>query len=102
MKVSDGTLGWKEFSPFDRILVAAFAPEIPEKLVSQLALNGKMVLPVGTSNSQKLVCIEKKNGDVSISEYMVCQFVPLVGKYGWKEEVKKISKHSVFRKITRN
>ncbi|MBI5418012.1 protein-L-isoaspartate(D-aspartate) O-methyltransferase [Candidatus Poribacteria bacterium] len=85
MKAGDGTLGWKEFSPFDRILVTAGAPELPEKLISQLSDNGKMVIPVGDSALQKLMSIEKINGQIKINEHSACIFVPLVGKYGWKE-----------------
>ncbi|MBI5207205.1 MAG: protein-L-isoaspartate(D-aspartate) O-methyltransferase [Candidatus Firestonebacteria bacterium] len=88
MKTGDGTLGWKEFSPFDRILVTAGAPTVPEKLVNQLADCGRMIIPIGDSTLQKLTCIEKKDGKIFISEYGGCVFVPLVGKYGWKEKEK--------------
>ncbi len=85
MKTGDGTIGWKEFSPFDRILITAGAPELPEKLIEQLALNGKLLVPVGDYFSQKLVCAEKKENDILIKEYSGCVFVPLVGKYGWEK-----------------
>lgn len=80
----DGTLGYPEAAPFDRILVTAAAPRIPPPLKSQLKDNGKMVIPVGEAYSiQDLILVERK-GD-SFNEYTCggCVFVPLYGKYGW-------------------
>lgn len=85
MKTGDGSLGWKEFAPFDRIIVTAGAPVIPEKLIKQLNSNGKMLIPVGDYYSQKLMCIEKNDDKISIKELSGCVFVPLVGKYGWNQ-----------------
>ncbi len=85
-KVGDGTLGWKEFSLFDRIIITAGAPDIPEPLIEQLRNGGIIVAPVGVRFSQILVKA-KKHGKDLIKEYSVpCVFVPLVGEKGWKEE----------------
>ena len=86
IKVGDGTLGWKEFAPFDRIIVTAGAPHIPESLFEQLSENGKLVIPVGGSFSQVLTVAEKKRGKISQEEICGCVFVPLVGKEGWRRE----------------
>lgn len=86
VKVDDGTLGWKECAPFDRIIVTAGAPHIPDSLVSQLKEGGKMVIPVGSNFSQVLTLVEKKNGKIETYDICGCVFVPLVGKEGWKGE----------------
>ncbi|MEW6087275.1 MAG: protein-L-isoaspartate(D-aspartate) O-methyltransferase [bacterium] len=84
-KTGDGSLGWKEFSPFDRILVTAAAPEIPAALFEQLKDNGQMVVPVGPRFSQVLTLVIKdKNGNMVKEEICGCVFVPLVGICGWK------------------
>lgn len=84
IKTGDGTLGWEEYSPFDRIIVTAGAPHIPTSLISQLNEDGKMVLPVGGSFSQVLTLVEKKSGEITTQEICGCVFVPLVGKEGWR------------------
>ena len=85
IKTGDGTLGWKEFAPFDRIIVTAGAPSVPKTLISQLADNGRMVIPVGGEFGQVLTLVEKRNGKVFEEEICGCVFVPLVGKEGWIE-----------------
>ena len=85
IKVGDGTLGWKEFSPFDRIIVTAGAPKIPLPLEEQLAEAGKLVIPLGESFSQMLTVVEKKNGLLEKKLVSSCVFVPLIGKFGWGE-----------------
>lgn len=85
IRVSDGTYGWEEFSPFDKIIVTASAPFIPEPLLNQLASNGKMVIPEGNTFSQVLKLITKKNNKITINEICGCTFVPLIGKYGWEK-----------------
>ena len=85
-RIGDGTLGWPEEAPFDRIIITAGAPEIPEPLTAQLADGGIIVIPVGGLYSQQLLKI-KKSGDNLINEYhTLCVFVPLIGQYGWKKE----------------
>ena len=85
MKVGDGTLGWPEEAPFDRIIITAAAPRVPLPLVDQLKEEGKLVLPLGESFSQILTIVEKKKDKLESVEVCGCVFVPLVGKYGWKE-----------------
>lgn len=86
VSVGDGTLGWPEASPFDRIIITAASPQIPLPLIEQLKENGKMVLPLGESFSQVLTLVEKKKGKLESIQVCGCVFVPLVGKYGWKEK----------------
>ncbi|MYL82621.1 protein-L-isoaspartate(D-aspartate) O-methyltransferase [Desulfovibrio aerotolerans] len=84
LKLDDGTLGWPEQAPFDRILVAAGGPRIPAPLVAQLAVNGRMVIPVGTSRrSQTLCLVRRENGRVIVRELGGVMFVDLVGAHGW-------------------
>jgi protein-L-isoaspartate(D-aspartate) O-methyltransferase len=84
-KVADGTEGWPEKAPFDGIIVTAAAPEVPRALADQLCDGGVLVAPVGERYSQELVRVVK-HGDKIEREYSVaCVFVPLIGRYGWKE-----------------
>lgn len=82
----DGTLGWPEEAPFDRIIITAAAPGIPEPMIEQLADNGIMVIPVGDLYSQQLLKT-RKSGENLITEYHTpCVFVPLIGQYAWKKD----------------
>jgi protein-L-isoaspartate(D-aspartate) O-methyltransferase len=83
LRVGDGTLGWKQFAPYDRILVTAGAPRVPVPLEGQLAEGGILVVPVGNSVSQKLAIATKKRGKIKVDTCCPCTFVPLVGKEGW-------------------
>ena len=83
--LGDGTLGWEESSPYDRILVTAGAREIPQPLTDQLEEGGVMVIPVGNSYSQDLEVVRKRKGHVKTVTVEKCVFVPLIGKYGWDE-----------------
>ena len=85
IKVFDGTYGWSDQAPFDRIIVAAAAPEVPEPLVQQLARNGKMILPVGPAGKQRLARVSKVATRLQIEDCGTAEFVPLVGRFGWKE-----------------
>jgi protein-L-isoaspartate(D-aspartate) O-methyltransferase len=81
----DGTLGLQEFAPFDAILVAAAAPEIPKPLLAQLAERGRMIIPVGGADHQELQLVER-HGDAFPAKILEgCRFVPLVGYHGWQE-----------------
>jgi protein-L-isoaspartate(D-aspartate) O-methyltransferase len=80
----DGTLGLPEFAPFDAILVAAAAPAVPEPLLAQLAEGGRLIIPVGDTDSQRLQLLEKRGGSFSKTGLEGCRFVPLVGRYGWQ------------------
>lgn len=84
LKLDDGTMGWPEEAPYDRIIVTAGGPEVPEPLVEQLADPGRMVIPVGVSKrSQTLILIEKRDGEVIRTNKGSCAFVDLVGTHGW-------------------
>lgn len=85
MRCSDGTAGWQDESPFDAIIVTAGAPEVPEKLLDQLAEGGRMVVPVGNQHSQDLMKITKEKNRVHKSNLGGCRFVKLIGAHGWKE-----------------
>ena len=83
----DGTCGHERGAPWDRILVTACAPEIPEPLIAQLKTGGKLGAPVGKHYTFQTWVVAEKRGEkeVKTHEYGGCSFVPLVGKYGWKE-----------------
>jgi protein-L-isoaspartate(D-aspartate) O-methyltransferase len=85
VKVFDGTYGWSDQAPFDRIIVAAAAPQVPEPLVQQLARTGKMVIPIGPENNQRLARVTRVGTGVHIEDCGSAEFVPLVGRFGWKE-----------------
>ncbi len=84
--VGDGTLGYPPGGPYDRILVTAGSPSVPQPLVDQLAPNGRMVIPVGAAEIQMLKILHKDaSGVVTVDEYGECLFVPLIGSHGWPE-----------------
>ena len=85
-KVGDGTLGWEEHAPYDRILVTAGSPEVPQTLVEQLGDGGVMIIPVGERSRQELLRVEKKRGKIKQRVICGCVFVKLIGEEGWKEE----------------
>jgi len=84
VRVANGTLGWPDEAPFDRILVAAGGPSVPPPLFEQLAEGGRMVMPVGEVTGQVLKVIDKVHGEMRTSEHAACVFVKLVGKYAWE------------------
>ncbi|HXX53794.1 MAG TPA: protein-L-isoaspartate(D-aspartate) O-methyltransferase, partial [Thermodesulfovibrionales bacterium] len=84
MKVGDGTLGWPEAAPFDRIIITAAAPAVPDPLVDQLSEDGILVAPVGDRFSQQLVKLLKHKSNLIKEYHTPCVFVPLMGEYGWK------------------
>ncbi|MFP4016893.1 MAG: protein-L-isoaspartate(D-aspartate) O-methyltransferase [Halanaerobiales bacterium] len=88
VRISDGTRGWKERAPFDRILVSAGAPVVPKKLTSQLNNGGIMIIPVGENKRlQKLFRIRKiSETEIETEELEAVRFVPLIGEEGWDEE----------------
>ena len=87
LRCSDGTLGWEEFAPFDGIIVTAGSPDIPENLKRQLAVNGRLVIPVGKRSTQKMMILEKKAADkFTVEKISNFVFVPLIGKEGWKSK----------------
>ncbi|HEX6926260.1 MAG TPA: protein-L-isoaspartate(D-aspartate) O-methyltransferase [Longimicrobiaceae bacterium] len=84
--VGDGTIGWRRFAPYDAILVAAGGPEVPEPLLDQLAVGGRMLIPVGSRETQRLMLVRRIPDDVIYEEVLDCKFVPLLGRFGWAEE----------------
>ncbi len=84
-KYYDGTLGWKEFAPYDAIIVTAGAPEIPEYLAEQLKEGGTMVVPVGERSGQELYEITRTKTAFRVAKHGGCRFVDLIGAHGWKE-----------------
>lgn len=82
LRTGDGTLGWPEAAPFDRILAAAAAPDVPPPLLEQLADPGVLLMPVGPMGGQRLVKIERRNGQDIRSEFCPCTFVLMRGHYG--------------------
>ncbi len=81
----DGSQGFAAGAPFDAILVAAAAPAVPQPLVDQLVEGGRLVIPVGIADHQRLLRIVKERGRTIEQELFACRFVPLVGRYGWPE-----------------
>jgi len=84
VRTANGTFGWPDEAPFDRILVAAGGPEVPPPLFEQLAEGGRMVMPVGSADAQTLSVIEKRSGEMRVTEDSGCVFVKLIGKYAWQ------------------
>lgn len=87
LKINDGDnspVGWQEEAPFDAIIVTAAAPDVPNVLLDQLAVGGRMVIPVGKETEQQLIKIIKlPDGTVETTTITPCRFVPLIGKQGW-------------------
>ena len=85
IKSGDGTNGWDAYMPYDAVLVAAGGPEIPEPLVKQLKVGGKLVIPVGEDRgSQTLIRVIRNESGYSQENFGPCAFVPLIGQHGWK------------------
>jgi len=82
VKIGDGYLGWKEYSPFDAIIVTCSPTHIPEPLKDQLAEGGKMVIPVGENHSQELVLLTKEKGEIKRKKIIPVLFVPMFSKDG--------------------
>lgn len=81
--VGDGTQGWPSEAPYDGIIVTAGAPRVPEHLVEQLRLWGKLIIPVGDRFSQILKRVTRKQGYTSTESHTGCRFVDLIGRFGW-------------------
>jgi protein-L-isoaspartate(D-aspartate) O-methyltransferase len=84
-KAFDGTLGWKEYAPFDAIMVTAGAPRLPRPLMDQLADNGRMIIPVGDRYSQELIKVIRKGKSFEQKNLGGCRFVNLIGVEGWPD-----------------
>lgn len=87
IRTGDGTAGWPDAAPFDAILVAASGPAIPKPLYGQLAISGRLVMPVGKADGQKLMRITRTTTDYFAEEDLGdVRFVPLIGAHGWAED----------------
>jgi protein-L-isoaspartate(D-aspartate) O-methyltransferase len=84
-RYSDGTQGWRAESPFDAIMVTAGGNQIPAPLVEQLAMGGRLVMPVGGRHSQELIRVEKTPAGITTTTLGDCRFVKLIGEHGWRE-----------------
>lgn len=84
--VGDGTIGWSRYAPYDAILVAAGGPDIPQPLLEQLADGGRMLVPVGTREAQRLVLVRRHGAHFGYEDVLDCTFVPLLGRFGWADE----------------
>jgi protein-L-isoaspartate(D-aspartate) O-methyltransferase len=85
MLLGDGTVGWREYAPYDAILVSAGGPSIPQALVDQLADGGRMIVPVGSLEEQTLKLVTKRGAGVETKEIAAVRFVPLYGTQGWEQ-----------------
>ena len=85
LMLGDGTLGWREYSPYDAILVSAAAPDIPQPLLDQLAEGGRLVAPLGDRAEQMLVMVTKRAGRLEQRDIAPVRFVPLMGTHGWSD-----------------
>jgi protein-L-isoaspartate(D-aspartate) O-methyltransferase len=84
-RIGDGSLGWPEEAPFDRILVTACAPDLPSSLFSQLVEGGVLIAPLGTDREQHLTVVRKQGGSPVTRRLIPCRFVKLIGEQGWDE-----------------
>ncbi len=84
-RYADGTIGWQEESPFDAIIVTAGAPKVPPGLINQLAIGGRMILPVGNQSTQELVKLVRDEEGIHQTRLGGCRFVKLVGEHGWEK-----------------
>jgi protein-L-isoaspartate(D-aspartate) O-methyltransferase len=84
--IGDGSCGWPEEKGFDRIIITAAIPQIPEPVPDQLKDNGLLVAPIGGELSQDLVVCEKTHGQLTVKSVCGCRFVKLIGKYGFSEQ----------------
>ena len=81
--LGDGTLGWRDYAPYDAILVSAAAPEVPPPLKEQLAEGGRLLIPLGTREDQVLTVVTRKGQQFVSTPVTAVRFVPLLGAHGW-------------------
>ena len=86
MLLGDGTVGWREYAPYDAILVSAGGPTIPQPLIEQLAEGGRMLVPVGGLEEQTLKLVTKRGGQIATADVAPVRFVPLLGTHGWEQQ----------------
>jgi len=85
LHVGDGSIGWSEHAPYDAIIVTAGAPRAPKPLLEQLAVGGRLVIPVGDEQEQTLVRVSRTRFSFKEERLGECKFVKLLGKFGWRE-----------------
>ncbi|HEX6057931.1 MAG TPA: protein-L-isoaspartate(D-aspartate) O-methyltransferase [Gemmatimonadaceae bacterium] len=83
--LGDGTLGWRDYAPYDAILVSAASPSVPQPLVDQLAEGGRLIIPLGGAEEQTLAVLTRRGGDVVRQDVAPVRFVPLMGRHGWQD-----------------
>jgi protein-L-isoaspartate(D-aspartate) O-methyltransferase len=83
--LGDGTVGWREYAPYDAILISASAPGVPEPLLEQLADGGRLLVPLGSQEEQVLWLYRRNGTEIEKQEIAPVRFVPLLGRHGWKE-----------------
>ena len=81
--LGDGSMGWTEHAPYDRIIVTAGAPTVPPELIAQLAAGGRLIIPVGNGNDQRLIAVCRLDDRTVETPLLECRFVRLVGAAGW-------------------
>jgi protein-L-isoaspartate(D-aspartate) O-methyltransferase len=86
LKISDGTYGWEDESPFDAIIVTAGSPDIPRSFIDQIGMGGRLVIPVGDPSYQELMRVTKTMDELKKENLGGCRFVKLIGRYGWEKE----------------
>ncbi len=84
MLLGDGTIGWREYAPYDAILVSAGSPDVPAPLIEQLAEGGTLLIPLGGKDEQLLVSFHRRDGEVTRRDIAPVRFVPLLGTHGWQ------------------
>jgi protein-L-isoaspartate(D-aspartate) O-methyltransferase len=82
----DGTLGWRDYAPYDAILVTAGSPDIPEPLLRQLAEGGRLLIPLGERDAQVLTLVIRRGETLERRAIAPARFVPLIGRHGWSSE----------------
>jgi len=92
IEVGDGSVGWPSGAPYEAILVTAAAPAVPPPLVEQLTDGGRIVIPVGPHDKQELVRLVKRGGLATQESLFACRFVPLLGRYGWRQNLQEPSR----------
>jgi protein-L-isoaspartate(D-aspartate) O-methyltransferase len=81
--LGDGTLGWREYAPYDGIVVGAAAPHVPQPYAEQLSEGGRLVIPIGGRDDQVLAVFTKRGGQLERRDVAPVRFVPLLGTHGW-------------------